>query len=115
MSYYPTINPAAYSLAWLQTRRDELARQGLRGTKAEKQSAQRKAELAAIDAGMRARGTRPTQLPRTRVLPGSAPGDTARMQAHAQAPRTPTGCNGYSQQLHAVARDFNPPKYERYC
>lgn len=113
--YYPEINCAAHTLPFLQARRVELAQLGLSGGLNEKRSVHRKAELRAIDAGIRARGQQPVRPPRARVLPASAPSDVAQVQAHATLPAPPpaSAC-GYSQALRAVGLHYAPVVHSVY-
>lgn len=98
-NYHPQINAAAYSREWLRTRHDELARIGRGGSPSEKKSVHRRAELAAIEAAL---AGAPRPMRRVGIV------DTP------MVPARPAAARGYSADLQAVARDFNPTKYDRY-
>ena len=115
--YHPQINTAAHSLEWLQNRRDYLARIGLGGTINEKRSTQRKAEMRAIDAGIRARGHRPRQLPRPRPEPAAvpAPGLAHVLPAAPALPTGPLGLCGYSTAVASAQKAYAPKPYSVYA
>ncbi|GAB2866207.1 hypothetical protein [Hymenobacter ruber] len=119
--YHPEINTAAYSVEWLQTRREHLAKIGLYGSINEKKSAHRKAELAAIDTGLKARGEKAMQVRRpnraARRLPDSGPADVARPRLDCFPPpaQRPLVSTGYSSAVNAVNSDYQPRKNSVYA